>query len=400
MPRGRSSLLVMFGLTALLVTVALVVNPFRHVRHAIMWIVDAGPEDAAIKTVWRDPATQEVSDGQRPGAGLDFLRQRWRQPSRARRAVLIGNSQTLAIVLAPGERPSQTLDRTYPDIAFATLRDSTSPISGYRLGAPNLSYMEAAFYVDYLLSKPDLRPSQIVLQLNYESFRKSGIRDGMLELLADPDFFAIARAEANEGAPYAAAFQGAIERYQTNLAKQTQYGGAASTSRTGIAESYGMGNRLERGTRGMLTHLPGWTSRSMMKADFLETLYLLRVYVLRITPSTKRSLGGATLVENQSAIERIGALCARTGVELILFNAPQNPLAPLYRTDADREQYHALVRALAARYATRFFDFEESIPAVYWGRWIDGPDPIHMGRAGHRRMAKLMLDSGVFGSVD
>jgi hypothetical protein len=30
-----------------------------------------------------------------------------------------------------------------------------------------------------------------------------------------------------------------------------------------------------------------------------------------------------------------------------------------------------------------------------WGVWIDGPDPIHFGRAGHARMAELLIADGL-----
>jgi hypothetical protein len=30
-----------------------------------------------------------------------------------------------------------------------------------------------------------------------------------------------------------------------------------------------------------------------------------------------------------------------------------------------------------------------------WGSWIDGPDPIHFGRAAHRRLANLMFEQNV-----
>jgi len=41
-------------------------------------------------------------------------------------------------------------------------------------------------------------------------------------------------------------------------------------------------------------------------------------------------------------------------------------------------------------------DLENSIPGDMWGVWIDGPDPIHFGRAAHKRMAELMSTAGLF----
>jgi hypothetical protein len=397
----RRSLAVMIAATVAFTVGALMLNPFTRVRHGLVRIAGVGREDAAVDTLWKDPATQEVSNGQYPRSGLQRLRVQWRQAPNLTRVVLIGNSQTFAIVLASGEEATGRLERTYPDIAFDTLRENGHPIAGYRLAAPNLSYMEALFYVDYLLAEADLRPARVVLQLNYENFRKSGIRDGMLELLSDRDFFRVVQEEAGRPVPYAATFQSAIDRF---TAREAKAGSAsplsAGSTKTGIAESFGAGNRLESATRRQLEKFAIWRAGRVARRDLLYSLYLLRVYVLQITPTTRRSLGAATLAENQSAIERIGRLCSDNAVELIPFNAPQNPLVPLYRTADDRQEYHDLVGRIGREYGTSAFDFENGIPQRDWGVWIDGPDPIHFGLAGHRLMAKLMIESGVFGRVD
>lgn len=397
--RRYSVPLVVVTTIAMLVAL-LALNPFAYARRALILVAGVGSEDALVKQLWLDPATQETSRGERPRASLEILRSVWGR-SAATRALLIGNSQTLAVILAPGEAPTQAVQKTYPDFVFEKLRECRQPVDGYRLAAPNLSYMEAVFYLDYVLTKPELRPSRLVLQLNYESFRKPGVRDGMLELLSDEDFRRTAEKEAASTAPYAGTFQGALERFATNRARTSAATApVAGTTKTGIAESYGFGNRFEQATRRLLGRIPVWRRRTKSKTDLLDVLYLLRVYVLRITPTTRRSIGGATLAENHSAVERIGELCANNGIELVLFNAPQNPLARLYRTDTDRQTYRRIVESLAATYGTAFFDFEDSIPKEYWGRWIDGPDPIHLGRAGHSFLAKLMLESGVFGAVN
>jgi hypothetical protein len=57
--------------------------------------------------------------------------------------------------------------------------------------------------------------------------------------------------------------------------------------------------------------------------------------------------------------------------------------APLYGNEGDRQEYDQIVADLSKNYASNYFDFEASVPADMWGLWIDGPDPIHFGRAGH-----------------
>jgi hypothetical protein len=135
--------------------------------------------------------------------------------------------------------------------------------------------------------------------------------------------------------------------------------------------------------------------RGQFKGELLDALYLARVRWLGITPTTKRSIGGATLAMNVASLQRIGELCRQGGIRLVFFNAPQNPAAPLYRTTSDRAKYTGVISQLAHEYAQKYFDYETSIPGDLWGVWIDGSDPIHFGRAAHRRLAELMFQQGV-----
>jgi hypothetical protein len=247
-----------------------------------------------------------------------------------------------------------------------------------------------------LLSHRCLKPTDLILQLNFETFRKTGIRDGMLELLDDSAFAAAIESDAQSTTPYGATLQQALTRYRTRLASTTgARTGSTDASATGVAQSRGAGGVFETRVRTMLERSPVFRSRSAVKSEFVGSLYLTRVHLLNITPSSKRSVGAATLSLNVSALERIGELCRANGIRLTLFNAPQNPLVPLYQTTADRDEYHTVIADLERRYGWRSFDFEDSIPKAMWGVWIDGPDPIHFGRAGHQHFAKLLLDANV-----
>ena len=298
------------------------------------------------------------------------------------------------VLLAPSEALPTETDRTYPDLLLDRLNAAGASVHGYRLSAPNISYMEVLWYLNYLLVHHCLIPGEFVIQLNFETFRKTGVREGMLELLEDPDFASAVEQEARSNAPYASTFQQAIDQYDSRIAKQ-KGSQTSSISKTGVTEAWGVGSALETNVRAALDRLSLFRSRGELKSELLDFLYLARVNLLGITPTTKRSLGGAPLTANVSSLERIGELCRRNGIRLVFFNAPQNPNAPLYRTPADREQYQEIISRLARQFGQAYFDFENSIPAPLWGVWIDGPDPIHFGRAAHRRLADLMFEQGV-----
>ena len=188
----------------------------------------------------------------------------------------------------------------------------------------------------------------------------------------------------------------AIARYRTRLANTTGAKTAGpEASATGVNQSGGVGGVLETRVRAMLDRSALFRSRAALKSELVGSLYLTRVHVLNITSSSKRSVGAATLSLNLGAFERIGELCRANGIRLTIFNAPQNPLAPLYQTDEERDKYHRIIADLGRHSAWRSFDFEDSIAKEMWGVWIDGPDPIHFGRAAHRQFAQLVFDAGV-----
>jgi hypothetical protein len=373
----------------------LLINPFRLIVDAVAR-QSAAREDAKISTLYTDSNTQEVTNGANPLESLRALETYWNGQRQLKRFILIGNSQTFSVLLSPEERASEAQERAYPDILLAQLLSSNHAVAGYRLSAPNISYMEVLWYVRYLLTRPGLKPDELIIQLNFETFRKSGIREGMLDLLADPVFAQAAHEEAASTAAYATTFQQAIDHYQTRRDQEKGTdAGAAAVSRTGVIDAHGFGSLLETKIRQTLDRSTVFRSRATLKEYFTTTLYLIRVHLLGITPITKRSIGGATLATNVSSLERVGDLCRQNGIRLVLFNAPQNPSAPLYRTKMDRQNYSRIVADLSRQYAARYFDFEDSIPANMWGVWIDGPDPIHFGRAAHNRLANLMYSAGV-----
>jgi hypothetical protein len=397
-PRLQTALAL--ALTSLSLWGLLAWDPFLQLRDAF---ANTGPgrEDALVSFLFEDASSQEVSKGQHPLESLRELESSWCSIPKQERYILVGNSQTFTVLLAPSEAPQETAERTYPDILLDLLAAAGIAAHGYRLSAPNISYMEVLWYLNYILLHPCLVPSELVLQLNFETFRKTGIREGMLELLEDPHFASSIDEEALSNAPYSSTFQQATAQYKSRITKETGNAqiGRESTSTTGFTQALGFGNVLETDARAALNRLSILTLRGQFKGELLDALYLARVRWLGITPTTKRSIGGATLAMNVASLQRIGELCRQGGIRLVFFNAPQNPAALLYRTTSDRSKYTEVISQLARKYAQKYFDFETSIPGDLWGVWIDGSDPIHFGRAAHRRLAELMFHQGVIAAT-
>ena len=171
-------------------------------------------ENRLVSLYFTDPKSQEVTNGQNPLASLRSLESYWCNVKKETRYVITGNSQTFTVLLDPSEAPSPEAQRTYPDLLLDRLNSAGLDAHGYRLSAPNISYMEVLWYLTYLILHPCLIPNEFVVQLNFETFRKTAVREGMLELLEDPQFASVIEQEARSTAPYSGTFQQAIGQIQ------------------------------------------------------------------------------------------------------------------------------------------------------------------------------------------
>lgn len=397
MRHGLSWLWILAG-TVLLLVLLVAFDPFQRAVQLLDRIYGAAPEWTLVAKMYVDPQTQETSHGENPLPSFRRLSEYWSQHGAALHVCLVGNSQMYTVLLAPGETLSDNPEKTYPDLLNEFYRSRDSGVEVYRLAAPNITYMEALWYLAYLVQHRELEPNTFVLQLNYETFRKTGIRDGMLTMLDDPAFASEIDTLAKGDRPYSSLFLMALQKRKEQIAKLGKTSGqeaSGEAAHTGIVESASIGNQIETDVRSRLDRIPGFAQRIYMKGEFEGVLYRARVFLLHIKPTTPRSLSEATLTMNRSAIEEIANLCRQHGIDLILVNAPQNPSALLYRTAADHTLYESTIRSIANLHGLHLYDFESSIPAAYWGVWIDGPDPIHFGRHGHDLMAKIMIEHGV-----
>lgn len=368
---------------------------FGVICDAMDRLFGAPPKWTQVTNVYIDPRTQEITHGDDPITSLKTLKQYWHECSGSSRVVFAGNSQMHSISLAPGEPPSASPEKTYVDLAMDEVRRAEPNELLYRLSSSGMSYPEVLWELDYMLDDPDLRPEMVLLQLNYQAFWTGGIRDSMLPMLRRPSFRARVEALAASGRPDAAAYEDALQRFDQGEAKDTAK--SAAVSNTGLTAVFSAqhtpGYAMETRVRAWLNDVSPQEHRADLKESFENVLYRGRLYLLRLKPSTARSISGSRLLAAQSAVDSIAALCASNHVRLVLFHAPVNPNVDLYRTPQDRETYRRFVASVAARYGIPLFDFENSISAEHWGRLLNGPDPLHMGRAAQQEMAKLMVDA-------
>jgi hypothetical protein len=370
-------------------------DPFEVICDALDKLFGASPKWTQVTNVYRNPRTQEITHGDDPTTSLELLKRYWHECSGSGRIVFAGNSQMHSISLASGELPSTRPEKTYVDLAMDEVWRAEPNELLYRLSSSGMSYPEVLWELDYMLDDPDLRPEMVLLQMNYQSFWTGGIRDSMLPMLRRPSFRAHVEALTASGRPDAAAYEDALHRFDQVETKDNAKSvvpsdsGLTAVFSTQLTPGYAMETRV----RAWLDDVSPQQHRADLKESFENVLYRGRLYLLRLKPSTARSITGSRLLAAQSAVDSIAALCTSNHVRLLLFHAPVNPNVDLYRTPEDRETYRRFVASVAARYGIPLFDFENSISAEHWGRLLNGPDPLHMGRAAQQEMAKQVVEA-------
>lgn len=385
-----STLALLAGLVAL--------RPFQRHSDLLDRIFGGAPAWTQIKNLHQDPTMEDSTRGEDLGRSLSALAGAWEARAQPfRRVYFMGNSQMQAVSLAAGEEPAGAPEKTYfYQIAAHYQEKAGDGLALYRLSFPAISYAEALWSLHYVTEVPALKPDLVLLQINYQAFRQAGIRDGALGMLARPEHRASVEAVARGTEPHAEAFAEALRRHGEREARSAaEKEPKKHASLFARVAALNLGNAAETEVRGWLAGVPGFATRAAQKDEFLEMLYRLRLYVLQVKPTSIRPIGGARLAQNQSALDAIAELCARRGVRLVLFHAPLNPLVELHATPEDRRSYEEMVRSYAARHGLETLDFERAVPAERWGRLLNGPDPMHLGRAGHQMLAERIIAAGV-----
>lgn len=383
------------GCTFVMLAGLLHFNPFESICDAMDKLFGAPPKWTQVTNFYRDPKTQEITHGDDPTDSLDKLKQYWHDFAGAGRVVFVGNSQMHSISLASGELPSTSPEKTYVDLVIDEAQRERPNELLYRLSSSGMSYPEVLWELNYMLDDSDLRPNSVILQMNYQALWTGGIRDSLLPMLRHSSFRRRIETLAASGRADAAAYEDALHRYdRVEVQDKTKH---EATRDSGLTAAFNTqvtpGYEMETRVRDWLNEVVPEQHRADLQESFDNVLYRGRLYLLHLKPSTARSISGSRLSAAQSAVDSIAALCTANHVRLLLFHAPVNPNVMLYRSPEDREAYRQFVAGVASRYRLPLFDFENSISAEHWGHLLNGPDPLHMGRAGQQEMAKLVFQA-------
>jgi hypothetical protein len=381
--------------TLCMLAILLAIAPFQRASALLDAAFGVPPSWTQVDDLYRDAYTQEVTHGENPEPSLQILAGYWRRHPGSIRLLFVGNSQMHTVSLARGESRPTGPEKTYVDTIAGEVAREHSDELVYRLSSSGMSYPEVLWELMYMVTKADLNPNVVVLQMNYQAFWTGGIRDSLLPLLVDPQFKAKIEVAARSEAEYAGVFEDALQRYHEGptVEHQGRASGASGAPPGVFTPSTSTGYAIETYCRRQIDKVALLRQRADYKDEFAQLLYRCRLYFLNLKPSTGRSIGGSRLLTARSAVVSIADLCTANHIQLLMFYAPVNPLVSLYRTPEDRISYRSFVDGVAARSGVPLYDFENSIPADYWGNLLNGPDPLHMGRRAHRDFAYKMISA-------
>lgn len=306
-------------------------------------------------------------------------------PSGARRIVMLGNSQQYTVPPPTGTQTPHNLKPRITSMRLTASLEAEAPGTArvYNSASDNQNFSEALWQTLYWLEVAPAKPTAFILQVSFDTLRKTGIRAGYQTLLGEPRFRDALRALlAKRERPYHPDWIGAEKQWRER---------AASLA----VESSDDANEWKQWSpepmlRAAMNHTELFRRREENKGFFLGTLYAIRVRALGISPRTKRHIAGAPLEQNLAALGDLLALAREHGCALIVYNAPTNPAVDMFYAD-EYSAYLERLRALTAAHGATFDDLGRAVPAEHWGYLIDGPDPIHFDEVGHAIVHEKLL---------
>ena len=344
------------------------VNPYAIVER----MLNGGGGDVASQPILLDPRTQNPSHGE----DLFGTFATWPKPSPSAALILmLGNSQQYTCSLPRGAQADMSHKALVAsDLLAAKLatKSAAGSIAVYNGAAPNQTQVEELWQGIYWFKVAERHPAALILASSFDTFRKTGIRHGFQTLLQDENFVAALDGMSLTDRPYSGELSAARKSFA-----EPQPEAPDEATHQGTFEGW---------LREHMEALPLYRKRQERRATFMSVLYLARVHLLKLSPTTRRHITGQPLAANFAALNDLVRLARSSSAAVFIYNAPVNPAVSMFYQDEYR-LYLDRLRTLADEHGARFADLGDAVPADQWGYFIDGPDPIHFDEQGHRTVA-------------
>jgi hypothetical protein len=288
---------------------------------------------------------------------------------------LVGMSQTYAI---NDPKPG---DQTISDWLDAGLKPKG--VRAFGLAAPNLNNEEALLILLALLNEKKTQPQLYLYGLCFDKFRNVDLRPGYESLLAkNPELQKAWRDTANR---FAGRFPQASEKMLRSL--------EAATARKKV-EAATLETRLRDAAEKVS---PMVAARTDLNAYVQGEIFLLRNFLFRIKPTSKRPIIESRYRMNRELLEMITDTARNRKVGVAYYVIPLNPLALNPYVPAEYEAFKSWIHDFATARGIPFANLENEVPSEHWGEFMGGPDFKHFRGEGHRITAAAILRE--FGAV-
>jgi len=325
-----------------------------------------GKETKIYRAMYQDVLVHcsELTDG---AMCLDGWKQRGGHPV----TLWLGNSQLHAI------NQMKSGDVNSVQLLYDKLTKSDNDLLAF--SEPNASLQEHYVLFEYLKSRLPIRT--LLLPAVFDDTRENGLRDGLIPALHELPVM--------------------DELSKTKIGREIL---TENKSVKDTGDMAGLNDTPQKVVESAITdwlteHWSLWDTRSAMRGQLYNSLYLWRNSVFGINAQSKRKIIPGRYVKNLAALKSILQSCAEQKINVILYIVPlRNDVEPPYVTK-EYVSFKKDVELLSSEYGAVFADIEGLVPGELWGRKdatsINGEaelDFMHFQAGGHRLLAETMFE--------
>ena len=141
-----------------------------------------------------------------------------------------------------------------------------------------------------------------------------------------------------------------------------------------------------------------WADRSILRGNFLHSLYLFRNWALKINPSSTRKMIPGRYAKNRDAFSAILNLAADNRVKVLVYIVPlRNDVKAPYSTH-EYKKFKSEMALITQKSDAKFVNLENLVPSKHWGTKNSTKlgsnqelDFMHFQARGHSLLAETLF---------
>ncbi len=311
----------------------------------------------------------------------------------------LGNSQIHAVNQALGT------DQTAVPALFESMK--TKGLDLVVFSQPNANLQEHWILFEYLLTKLPIK--KLILPVVFDDTREEGLRKEVADALIDQEVRKIILThDLGKKLFHSKDFAGSNHSNFVNQEHDPDV--AAYKSDSWLVKFNTLflnGSNKEMLGEGIESHInifldkhsALWRARPDLRAQVIYGyLYTWRNIVFGITPNTVRKVIRGRYQDNMEALRITLESALKNNIEVYVYIAPIRNDVSIPYDNTEYTQFKDEVEAIAIKYKSNFINYEDLIPAKYWGEKSSTGqgqleiDFMHFQAKGHKVLAKNLAE--------